>query len=239
MNHDDMSRAAPCRREERSGIENMWHDFVQKTKSQVAEQGEIRRKWSTIRRSVGRRQLSQDDREALWGALDEEGLWTYPGIDVVNPKSDEWVYIFPREKASKRFGMRFENEARFESAIIGGLDRIRALQDVRLVEQQYYLSTGRKIDILCRRGRDKWVVIEVESGDGHRETPGQVLQYVEDLRVQTDDGGDLLVRDHQSIEAIVISQDYDEVTGKMLQQVAAANDFEARWLVAKIEFDEY
>jgi len=25
----------------------------------------------------------------------------------------------------------------------------------------------------------------------------------------------------------------------MLQQVAAANDFEARWLVAKIEFDEY
>lgn len=216
----------------------MWDDFVEAAVANVKERGEIRRKWSTIKSAAGRKQTTQDQREALSTALDERGLWTYPGIDVVNPAGKDWIYIFRKEQSSKRFGLRFENEKLFEQAIISGLDRIRALQGVRLVEQQYYLSTGRKIDILCRRGRDAWVVVEVESGDGHRETPSQVMQYVEDLRAQHDDGGKPLVKPHQSVEAIVISQEYDHVSGKVLKDIAAANNFTARWLVARIDFEE-
>ena len=82
------------------------------------------------------------------------------------------------------------------------------------------------------------MVIEVESGDWHRETPGQVMQHVEDLRAQKDDSGDQLVQDHHTIEAIVISQEYDDVSAGVLRTVAEANKFAARWLVVKIEFDE-
>lgn len=216
----------------------MWDSFVEKTVSQVNEAGEIRRYWKTIKREVHHKRLTQEQREALFEALSAKGLTTYPGIDVVNPGSDDWVYIFPKDRASKRFGLRFESEQQFESAIISGLDRIRRLQDVRVVERQYRLSTNRVIDILCRRG-SRWVIIEVEQGDGHRETPAQVMQYVDDLRKQVDDDGDPLVRDGQSIEAIVISQEYDPASGKSLKAIAEANDFDARWLVAKIGFDEY
>lgn len=221
-----------------SSQDSMWNEFADEAARLVAERGEIHRNWSTIKAAAGRKQTTQDQREALWAALEERGLWTYPGVDVVNPASRERVYIFPKEQSTKRFGLRFQNEKQFEDAIIGGLDRIKALQGIRLIEQQYYLSTGRKIDILCRRGRDKWVIIEVESGDGHTETPTQVKRYVDDLRQQKDESGDPLVKDNQSIEAIVISQAYDDSSGEALQSLARSHDFGARWLVAKIEFDE-
>lgn len=216
----------------------MWEDFVEEAVARVEERGEIHLKWRTIKAKAGRKQATQDQREALWSALNERGIWTYPSIDFVNPKSTDWVYLFPKEKMSDRFGLRFEDERQFESAIIGSLDRIRTLRGIRLVKQQYRLSTNRVIDILCKRGRDEWVIIEVESGDGHTETPTQVKRYVDDLRQQMEEGGDPLVKHNQSIEAIVISQAYDVSSGEALQSLARAHDFQARWLVAKIEFDE-
>ena len=70
----------------------------------------------------------------IWPEPWRIGVSGLPSLDVINPKGDEWVYVFKQELAYKRFGLRFESERQFESAVISGLGRIKALQGIRLVE---------------------------------------------------------------------------------------------------------
>lgn len=217
----------------------MWEAVITEVQDRLQGRDECRLKWKSIRDIADHQRWSPEQREELHAELTAVGIWTYPGLDVVHPAGKDWITLFREDRKEKYFGLRFAKEKHFRSTMLQGVHRIPELQDLRQIKKEYRLRNNRRIDVLAKRGRDTWVIIEVKRGDGGRKVASQLAGYVDDLRKQTDEHGDKIVQEGDHVEAIVISQVYDEQAAKHLTLLGENEDFAARWLVAHIDFVEH
>ena len=72
-------------------------------------------------------------------------------------------------------------------------------KDLTLVKNQYALASGNRIDVLCKDGENKWVVVEVKKS-ATRAVLDQLLTYMAELKEQ---------HPEDDVRGIVMSNSYD------------------------------
>lgn len=217
----------------------MWEAVVTEIEDRLQSRDECWMKWKSVRNIADHQRWSVEQRQTLHAELSEAGILTYPGLDVVHPNGGDRITFFPEDRKEKYFGLRFAKEKHFRSTMLQGLHRIPELQDLRQIKKEFRLSNNRRIDVLAKRGRDTWVIVELKRGDGRQQVASQVRGYVRDLRKQLVEGEKPLVKDDDKIEAVVLSQAFDRSAAEELSLFAERDGFTARWLVAKIKFHQH
>lgn len=220
-----------------------WSIVVNEAQAAVEDERAYRFHWRTVKAKVGREALSESDRAALMDQLADRGLTMIPPVDVTIPDGNEFVKVIRSDQAPEHLRLRFLAEKDLEVAIAKAMPAVYELAGVQLVGRQFIVHGGKKIDILGRRklpkGRWRWVIIEVERGDGKGESARQLMDYANRLKKTKRAKSDgPLVGPNDEIELIVISQDGDEVGAKILRASAKENGYDSRWLVARIHLEE-
>lgn len=149
----------------------MWDEVVAAIEDRLRGQDECWLLWKSVRDLADHQRWPSEQRRQLHAELLAAGIMTYPGLDVVHPSGKDRITFFREDRKEKYFGLRFVKETHFRSTMLKGMHRIPELQDLRQIKKEYRLRNNRRIDVLAKRGRDTWVVIEVKRATGDRRSP--------------------------------------------------------------------
>jgi hypothetical protein len=180
-----------------------------------------RYKAKTISGRCGVRRLHAPLLKQLASRLAHEGIHTDRMLTAPGLKADDWVRFariqFPPDRAL------FPREHLLQQFLRAAVGTFGPLKNLRLIKEQYRLSTGGRIDLLCedasRDRRGALVAIELKR-DTDQRTMQQVVSYLQDLRRER------LAEGRRGVRAIVISGDEDRV-GRDLAKVAT--EFDIQW----------
>ena len=171
-----------------------------------------------MRYECGFRRLHEAHIAELVAHLKTAGIYSRPMLQS-GIGSDEWIWFsrlpFPEDTIT------FRREEALKTLLADHIGSYGPLKDLRLVREEYRLSTGRRCDFLCKvaRGAERGalVVVELKRTKDER-TAEQVLRYLNDLRHEE-------IAQGRQLRALVITGDADPVG----EQALSNSTFPIQW----------
>lgn len=216
--------------------------------------GVYRRKWSTIKKTAGGKNVTYEQRKDLAAQLRAAGVAVTPHLDGTAPQSGAYVTMIDADEQPPENLVRFSSERPLEDLIRSAMPSMPGLPGVDFVAQQASMG-NKRADLLGRKGvaggRTRWYVIEVER-DNTKESVEQVALYGRKFRekgaVSKDIGkgeGAQAIRpkDNDEITLVVIAQagntdDQHDKLAAQLRGAAEAEGFHSKWIVLDITAHE-
>lgn len=167
-------------------------------------------------------------------AFEKEGITTYPRLTDPDLESDDRVYILDAAKPIKGLApMRelFRDEKTLQDFIFKHHDWFPDLRRLGLheFEEQAPLSSGRRVDLRCkRRGSKQLVGIELKVREADDRAVGQLQQYLDDLADYAQGNG------YDSAHLIVITGQPDISVRNRVEQYAEKKGHEVTFLLYRV-----
>lgn len=175
----------------------------------------------TIHAECGVRKMHAPFFEVLTARLTDAGIHTDRSLTAPGLQPGDWVR-FSRVPFAVT-GVAFPREHLLQQFLLGAIGTFGPLKDLRLIGEQYRLSTGRRIDLLCeearRDRRGALVAVELKRTTDQR-TVEQVVRYLRDLERED------IATGRAGVRGMVISGSDDDIGIDLAKH---NRDFDIQW----------